>query len=422
MGIVISSRSWLFGSARLICAAAIVATAGNAAAGGREEDAAEPNPSAAAAFNVSAGSTAVDPSGAADPSVTVDLSVIDEQGAGPARRSLARPGGLLMPRPGVFPESQLHEPEPSQLPYATLTPPRQRAVNLRPPGSKRTSPTIRALALANPTPPPRPQEASPSSPSPSSPGTLTSIGREPQAVTAPSRLGAVVGPMPSLPQTLGPDDSGPARPTAQPPGAATGVASTAPDTVPAPAPAVSATPPVPPAAATASAPRPEPELMEASRVPAEPASTPEPQQTASTPPPESPRPEAEEQTVALQPASRGEQATLPTPGETLVIQELVQVEFDAAETDLSGSSRADLKDLADRLRSQENLRLQLLAYAEGEGLSPSQARRMSLSRALTVRSYLIENGIKTSRIDVRALGNKAPSAPMDRVDVKVVQR
>ena len=35
---------------------------------------------------------------------------------------------------------------------------------------------------------------------------------------------------------------------------------------------------------------------------------------------------------------------------------------------------------------------------------------------------LIENGIKTSRIDVRALGNKTTSGSPDRVDVKVVER
>ncbi len=140
---------------------------------------------------------------------------------------------------------------------------------------------------------------------------------------------------------------------------------------------------------------------------------------AATPPPPS---QAEEKTVALQPASRGEQ-TIPAPaGEFMATGELVQVAFEASETDLTGGSRAELKELAERLRSRDNMRLQLLAYAEGAGLSPSKARRISLSRALSVRSYLIENGIKTSRIDVRALGNKAASAPLDRVDVKVVQR
>jgi outer membrane protein OmpA-like peptidoglycan-associated protein len=98
------------------------------------------------------------------------------------------------------------------------------------------------------------------------------------------------------------------------------------------------------------------------------------------------------------------------------------VAFDASGTTLDDTARSELKSLADRLGARENLRLQLLAYAQAEGQSASQARRMSLSRALSVRSYLIENGINTSRIDVRALGNTAPSAPLDRVDVKVVQR
>jgi outer membrane protein OmpA-like peptidoglycan-associated protein len=124
----------------------------------------------------------------------------------------------------------------------------------------------------------------------------------------------------------------------------------------------------------------------------------------------------------LQPASRTEEGSLQPSEETQATGDFLQVEFGPTETTLTSSSRAELKDLADRLRSQESLRLQLLAYADGEHLSPSKARRMSLSRALSVRSYLIENGIKTSRIDVRALGDKAPSAPMDRVDVKVVQR
>lgn len=139
---------------------------------------------------------------------------------------------------------------------------------------------------------------------------------------------------------------------------------------------------------------------------------------AAAPPPS----QTEEKTVALQPAARNEEAMPPPAEELIATGELVQVAFDAADTDMTGGSRAELKELAERLRSQENMRLQLLAYAEGAGLSPSKARRISLSRALTVRSYLIENGIKTSRIDVRALGNKATSSPLDRVDVKVVQR
>ena len=47
---------------------------------------------------------------------------------------------------------------------------------------------------------------------------------------------------------------------------------------------------------------------------------------------------------------------------------------------------------------------------------------MSLSRALAVRSYLIEQGIRSTRIDVRALGLAGDSGPLDRVDVVLLGR
>lgn len=42
---------------------------------------------------------------------------------------------------------------------------------------------------------------------------------------------------------------------------------------------------------------------------------------------------------------------------------------------------------------------------------------MSLFRALSVRTYLMKKGIRSTRIDVRALGKKDDGAPADRVDV-----
>jgi outer membrane protein OmpA-like peptidoglycan-associated protein len=47
---------------------------------------------------------------------------------------------------------------------------------------------------------------------------------------------------------------------------------------------------------------------------------------------------------------------------------------------------------------------------------------MSLSRALAIRSFLIENGVRSTRIDVRALGNKTTEEPFNRVDLKVTER
>jgi len=64
--------------------------------------------------------------------------------------------------------------------------------------------------------------------------------------------------------------------------------------------------------------------------------------------------------------------------------------------------------------------VQLLAYAEGSADTASQARRLSLSRALAVRAYLIDLGVRSTRMDVRALGPKTDDGPADRVDVVVV--
>lgn len=66
--------------------------------------------------------------------------------------------------------------------------------------------------------------------------------------------------------------------------------------------------------------------------------------------------------------------------------------------------------------------MQLLAYAGGNELSASKARRLSLSRALAIRSYLIGKGLRSTRIDVRALGNKVPGGQPNRVDLKLIQR
>ncbi len=74
------------------------------------------------------------------------------------------------------------------------------------------------------------------------------------------------------------------------------------------------------------------------------------------------------------------------------------------------------------MNADESLRLQVVAYAEGTADQASQARRLSLSRALTVRSYLISQGVRSTRIDVRALGARASDGPADRVDLLIGDR
>lgn len=109
-------------------------------------------------------------------------------------------------------------------------------------------------------------------------------------------------------------------------------------------------------------------------------------------------------------------ATVSTRGDTMTIR------FDATETRLPGAAKGELKDLASRLVADEGLNLQLLAYAEGDDAGASKARRLSLSRALEVRKYLMEEGVRSTRIEVRALGHKTDGGHADRVDAILVGR
>lgn len=61
-------------------------------------------------------------------------------------------------------------------------------------------------------------------------------------------------------------------------------------------------------------------------------------------------------------------------------------------------------------------------YAAGTPEDPSTPRRLSLSRALTVRSVLISQGIPSVRIFVKALGPASPGfadGPADRADIVI---
>ncbi len=64
-------------------------------------------------------------------------------------------------------------------------------------------------------------------------------------------------------------------------------------------------------------------------------------------------------------------------------------------------------------------RVLLDAYGGQPGDKSSDARRISLKRALVVRQLLIENGVPSGSIDVRAMGGTDDSGAPDRVDVFV---
>jgi len=125
---------------------------------------------------------------------------------------------------------------------------------------------------------------------------------------------------------------------------------------------------------------------------------------AVTPKPVAPAPAANRQTAALPPAS------LPAEGQAL------RLLFEGSTTQLDSAAKQQLQQMAAALAAN-NQRIQLKAFASGTSDRPSAARRESLSRALAVRAHLIESGVRSTRIDVRALGAPSDGGPSDRVDV-----
>jgi outer membrane protein OmpA-like peptidoglycan-associated protein len=182
----------------------------------------------------------------------------------------------------------------------------------------------------------------------------------------------------------------PAQPTASPETAPGKPASTAAAT-PTPTAPGAATPTPPPATLPSSAP------TVATLEPVQPSPAPEPV----TPPPPPPVSDS---------ATSGATAT----GSGL------RVTFGTGQTDLSPASAEAIKNVVQSAPASDSTSFNVVAYAAGTPEDPSTARRLSLSRALAVRSALMADGVNSSRIYVRALGATGGDEAPDRVDLAVM--
>lgn len=128
--------------------------------------------------------------------------------------------------------------------------------------------------------------------------------------------------------------------------------------------------------------------------------------------------------ISQDPAPAQRQDTIParmaTPSaDDIVVPTMADLtlEFDGTSSELTDGTQQKLVNLLPILKEDQNRRLAVHAYASGEDGSKSSARRISLSRALAVRSFLMDNGVKPTRVDVRALGLETDRKPLERVDL-----
>lgn len=96
---------------------------------------------------------------------------------------------------------------------------------------------------------------------------------------------------------------------------------------------------------------------------------------------------------------------------------LSRVRFSKEGSTLSPQAHAALDALAARLLSSRE-RVRLAAFSGKVGGDSSQARRLSLARALAIRTYLVSKGVPIERVDVLAFGGPTQGVT-DRVDVLV---
>jgi hypothetical protein len=106
------------------------------------------------------------------------------------------------------------------------------------------------------------------------------------------------------------------------------------------------------------------------------------------------------------------------PGDATTIPHGLRVTFGADRADLNDHTADALHDFARTAKADPNTPINVLAHAKGVPQDPSTPRRLALSRALAARAVLINEGIPSTRIYVRALGPvEIGDGPTDRVDV-----
>ncbi len=351
------------------------------------------------AASVAAGSLFALPALAQAPaSVSIDYSVLEQ----PAPQTSG--AKLLVPPPGVKPAQRVVLKAPSGTPRyvpgkikpiklslagvpgtaidnSCACPPARTTVRKRRPAKAAVKAATPASAIA---PAPAPSPAPTPAPTPAAPKASPPPPAPAAAPVPPPPRAAAPAPTPAPPPAPAPV-AAPAKPPQQ--------FATAPQAL---------TPPPRPVTPPAAAPAPVAKLPEAPKAEAPKAEAPkaEPQVAAIPAAPQPSEPAKTEAAPADKPL-------------TIVYTTGSQIPSDAA---------ASMKELTDRLAKDSSLRVQLMSYASDAEKNVSRSRRLSLERAVAVRKLLMDNGVDSTRIEVRALGDQNAGGAPDRVDIVISSR
>lgn len=179
--------------------------------------------------------------------------------------------------------------------------------------------------------------------------------------------------------------------------------------------APAAAPPPPPAASPAPPPPPPPVASRAETMAPAPARPPMPAPATRSVPPAvaaAPAPPPAPSAAAPAPAGRAIPITTPSPDQSAMAKgaTAAAIPFASQSADLSDGAKAELDRIAKNIADKGLRQVELRAFASG---AEPDSRKIALARALVVRSYLIDKGVK-SRIEVGAFAGDG-----ERVDIVV---
>jgi outer membrane protein OmpA-like peptidoglycan-associated protein len=127
-------------------------------------------------------------------------------------------------------------------------------------------------------------------------------------------------------------------------------------------------------------------------------------------------------TISAAPNANPQAASAPPPSGAEGLAMQGQILFAHEAETPSEDSLDSIRVLAGRLNGslgKVQARIELMAFGGTKGDKGSDARRLSLKRALAIRQLLIDAGVSSARIDVHAQGGVDDSGPTDRVDVYI---
>ncbi|MBR4127224.1 MAG: OmpA family protein, partial [Alphaproteobacteria bacterium] len=97
--------------------------------------------------------------------------------------------------------------------------------------------------------------------------------------------------------------------------------------------------------------------------------------------------------------------------------------FERKSLELTHEMQTVLNDIAVQMKKNRKKRLIVYSYGSPDSAEPGKERQYALRRALLIRSYLIEQGLHSLRIELRSQGQKGAGNKIpDRADLVFQER